>query len=150
MESEVDLDEAVQDLFQIVNAPELYPTVVETGVFGNLLHLLMHENKDIAADVVQLVASLTDTTDNEEWTRSLQCLVSHLAELKAVDLLVQHLEKRTESSDEEASVVFSVLTVLDNMMDVLPDVTRQVSQNRTVVMKEPLPSARARLCGLSV
>ena len=142
MESEVDLDEAVQDLFQIVNAPELYPTIVETGVFGNLLHLLMHENKDIAADVVQLVASLTDTTDNEEWTTSFQTLVSHLAELKTVDLLVQHLEKRSESSDEEASAVFDVLTVLDNMMDVLPDVTRQVSQNKAVALTILSPSAR--------
>lgn len=134
MESEIDLDDAVQDLFQVVNVPELYPVLVETGVLSNLLLLLNHENKDIAADVIELLASVTDTTDNEEWIQPFQTLIASLVELDSVTLLVQHLRQRTEASDEEASVVFNILTTLDNMIDVVPDVAQQVSHNKQVWM----------------
>ena len=132
MDSEVDLDDAVQDLFQSVNAPELYPVLVETGALGTLLLLLNHENKDIAADVIQLLASLTDTTDNEEYVKPFQTLVSSLLELNVVELLVLHLQQRTEASDEDAAVIFNILTALDNMIDVMPDVAQNISQNKQV------------------
>ena len=132
MDSEVDLDYAVQDLFQMVNVPELYPTVIETEVLSSLLNLLSHENKDIAADVVDLMASLTDTTDNEEWIKQFQALAARLGELDAVKLLIEHLERLTENTDEEATVVFNILTALDNMIDAMPDIAKQASENKKV------------------
>lgn len=132
MDSEVDLDEALQDLFQFVNAPQFYPIVVETNTLQNLLHLFQHENKDLTTDMIQLLASLTDTTDNEEHASSFRLLVSKLIELDVVKSLIELLISLAEASDDEASVIFHILTTLDNMMDVMPDVTNMAAKNRQV------------------
>ena len=67
MESELELDEAVQSLMQLVNKPDLYPVLVDANAVGLLLNLLTHENTDIAVDMIDLLQALTDTDDNEEW-----------------------------------------------------------------------------------
>eukprot|EP00803_Ostreobium_quekettii_P001407 evm.model.scf_992.4 EVM.evm.TU.scf_992.4 scf_992:19988-22393(-) len=122
MESEVELDESIQNLMELVNKPELYPVLVDANVVSLLLNLLTHENTDITIDVIDLLQALTDTEDNQEWATELRILVSSLVEHNALELLVQQLGHMDESSDEEATAVFNTLAVLDNMIDVMPEV----------------------------
>lgn len=44
---------------QVAGSPELYPVLVDGGCVPTLLALLSHENSDIAADVLDLLAQLT-------------------------------------------------------------------------------------------
>lgn len=44
---------------QVAGSPELYPVLVDGGCMPTLLALLSHENGDIAADVLELLAELT-------------------------------------------------------------------------------------------
>lgn len=66
MESEVDLDEAVQRLVAVAGSPELYTEIIRLGVVPTLLALLQHENADIAADAIQLFKELTDADALDE------------------------------------------------------------------------------------
>ena len=43
----------------MTTAPELYPDLVRLNVVGSLVGLLLHENTDIADDVVDFVKELT-------------------------------------------------------------------------------------------
>ena len=87
LESEVDLDEAIQQLQVgprpvgqrccccgcqttlseektmlqgMAGLPDLYTELVNLGVVPTLLALLQHDNSDIAADGIQLLKELTD------------------------------------------------------------------------------------------
>eukprot|EP00210_Caulerpa_lentillifera_P007603 g7261.t1 len=119
MNSELDLDESIHNLFTLVNSPELYPIFLQTNILNSLLNLLQHENRDLAGDTCQLLAALTDTTDNEEWISNFCRLADALLEANAPNLILQFLlTLNDQSSEDEASIVFNLLTILDNLMEV--------------------------------
>lgn len=122
MDSEVDLDESLQNLFALVNSPDLYPNFIQTNILNSLINLLLHENRDLAADTVQLLTTLTDTTDNEEWIKEFNTLVEALITVKAPDqLLTLLLTLDDQNSEDDANTVFNILTILDNLIDVCPE-----------------------------
>lgn len=47
MESEVDLNEILQEMHVIATQPDLYHILVELNAVHSFLGLLMHENSDI-------------------------------------------------------------------------------------------------------
>lgn len=51
MESELDLNENIQELHVIATAPDMYNVLVDLNAVQSLLGLLTHEN----ADILQLV-----------------------------------------------------------------------------------------------
>lgn len=55
MESEIELNEAVEELHVVATVPELYPALVELGTVKTLLSLLSHDNTDISIAVVDLL-----------------------------------------------------------------------------------------------
>jgi hypothetical protein len=57
-DSEVALHSALQALQALAAAPEQYPALLASGSLPSLLDLLTHENTDIAAGVVALLAEL--------------------------------------------------------------------------------------------
>ncbi|GMH44993.1 hypothetical protein BSKO_12950 [Bryopsis sp. KO-2023] len=130
MDSEVDLDQCVQDFLQLVNNPDLYPALVEANAIPHLLNLLTHENVDIAMDVVDLFQALTDTEDNEEWAAEFKVLVSTMLENNALELLIQRLGQLNETGEEEAGAIFNILTIIENMIDVSPEVSRLVVERK--------------------
>ena len=60
MKSEMELDEAIQQLAILGTDGGLYPTFVEIGCVPSLLSVLLHENTDIALDVIELLVDLTE------------------------------------------------------------------------------------------
>ena len=58
LDSEVALHSALQALQALAAAPEQYPALLASGSLPSLLDLLTHENTDIAAGVVALLAEL--------------------------------------------------------------------------------------------
>lgn len=52
MESELDLNDIIQEMHVITTIPELYHLLVELNAVHSLLGLLSHENTDILANKV--------------------------------------------------------------------------------------------------
>jgi len=55
MESEVELNTAIQELHIVATQPDLYEVLVEQGIVQILTQLLTHENTDIVAAVCNLI-----------------------------------------------------------------------------------------------
>ncbi|GFR50058.1 hypothetical protein Agub_g12199, partial [Astrephomene gubernaculifera] len=124
LDSEVDLDEHIKSLMQVAGSPELYPVLLEGGCLPTLLALLAHENTDIAADVVELLAELTGADAAEEYGPEARGLVEGLVEANAPELLVQRLLGfREEAAEEEARAVHNCLAVVENMVEIQPDLS---------------------------
>jgi beta-catenin-like protein 1 len=60
MGSEADLDADIKALSILSEHPELYAEFAKLGCVNSLVTLLSHENTDIAIDVVEIIAELTD------------------------------------------------------------------------------------------
>lgn len=55
MESEIELNVAIQELHAIATVPNLYHLLIELSAVQSLLQLLIHENTDITIAVVDLL-----------------------------------------------------------------------------------------------
>ena len=60
MSSEADLDADIKALSILSEHSELYAEFAKLGSVNSLVTLLSHENADIAIDVVEVIAELTD------------------------------------------------------------------------------------------
>ncbi|GIL93422.1 hypothetical protein Vretimale_6066 [Volvox reticuliferus] len=121
LDSEVDLDEHIKSLLQVAGSPELYPVLLDGPCLSTLLALLSHENTDIAADVVELLAEMTGADAAEEYGEEARALVEGLVEHNAPELLVQRLLSFKEDVEEEARAVHNCLAVVENMVEIQPD-----------------------------
>lgn len=59
LNSELELNTAIQEMHSIATVPSLYGIVVETNALDTLLQLLGHENIDIVAATVHLLQVYT-------------------------------------------------------------------------------------------
>ncbi|EFN51521.1 hypothetical protein CHLNCDRAFT_27908, partial [Chlorella variabilis] len=127
MESEADLDEAVKAMLVVASAPDLYPELVtSTSAVPTLLALLNHENSDIAADAVEALSELTDGDAVEDAEDEATVLVESLLDNDALSLLVHRLGAFNEKVPEEASAVYNVLSIIENIIEVKPEVAELV------------------------
>jgi len=60
MESEIELNDAVQELHVLATQSDLYPVFVNMNGITLLMSLLTHENTDISIAVISLLQELTD------------------------------------------------------------------------------------------
>ncbi|KXZ43101.1 hypothetical protein GPECTOR_102g54 [Gonium pectorale] len=123
LDSEVDLDECIKALMQVAGSPELYPVLLEGECLKNLLDLLNHENTDIAADAVELLAELTGADADAEYGEESRALVEGLLEANCPELLVARLLGFKEEADEEARAVHNCLAVVENMVEIQPSLS---------------------------
>ena len=69
MESEIELNDAVQELHVVATQSDLYPVLVNMNGVTLLMGLLSHENTDISIAVISLLQELTDVdtlTESEQ------------------------------------------------------------------------------------
>jgi beta-catenin-like protein 1 len=60
MESEIDLNNEIQELYAIAASPELYPILLESGSLTSVLGMITHENTDISIASIGLIQEMTD------------------------------------------------------------------------------------------
>ena len=128
MESELDLNDVIIEMKTLATMPDQFHYLVELRAVNSLLSLLNHANSDIAIAVIDLLQELTDVdavTDNEEGA---EVLVDSLMDGQAVALIVQNLERLDESVKEEAAGVHNSLAVIENMLELKPELGPTVSQ----------------------
>eukprot|EP00854_Cymbomonas_tetramitiformis_P004340 gene4340-5338_t len=134
LDSEVELDEEIKKMHALATAPHLYPELVKLKSVPSILGMLSHDNTDIAVDTVAVLNELTDGDVIEECKEEAQALVDELLENNALELL---------SVPEEAQGVFNTLGVVENMMEVKPEVG-ELALGRTKLLKWLLHRVRAK------
>ncbi|CAF0819294.1 unnamed protein product [Rotaria sp. Silwood1] len=120
MESEIELNDAVQELHIIATQSELYHVLVNMNGITLLMSLLTHENTDISIAVISLIQELTDVDTLTESEQQATFLIDALAEQQIVSLLVQNMERLDENVKEEADGIHNSLAIVENMTEFRP------------------------------
>ncbi|XP_062314656.1 beta-catenin-like protein 1 [Osmerus eperlanus] len=128
METELDLNDIIQEMHVIATMPDLYHLLVELNAVHSLLGLLSHENTDIAIAVVDLLQELTDTDTLHESEEGAEVLIDSLLEGQVVALLVQNMERLDETVKEEADGVYNTLAIIENMAEFRPGLCTEAAQ----------------------
>ncbi|XP_066527913.1 beta-catenin-like protein 1 [Hoplias malabaricus] len=128
MESELDLNDIIQEMHVIATIPELYHLLVELNAVHSLLGLLSHDNTDISIAVVDLLQELTDIDTLHESEEGAEVLIDSLLEGQVVALLVQNMERLDETTKEEADGVHNTLAIVENMAEFRPGLCSEAAQ----------------------
>ncbi|KAM3871565.1 beta-catenin-like protein 1 [Diretmus argenteus] len=134
METELDLNDIVQEMHVIATMPDLYHLLVELNAVHSLLGLLSHENTDILSPVsafftvVDLLQELTDIDTLHESEEGAEVLIDSLLEGQVVALLVQNMERLDEQVKEEADGVYNTLAIIENMAEFRPGLCTEAAQ----------------------
>ncbi|KAM9785571.1 beta-catenin-like protein 1 [Neosynchiropus ocellatus] len=138
MESELDLNDIIQEMHVIATMPDLYHLLVELNSVHSLLGLLSHENSDIlqilttvmnvAIAVVDLLQELTDIDTLHESEEGAEVLIDALLEGQVVALLVQNMERLDEQVKEEGDGIYNTLAIVENMAEFRPGLCSEAAQ----------------------
>ncbi|XP_035981915.1 beta-catenin-like protein 1 [Fundulus heteroclitus] len=128
MESELDLNDIIQEMHVIATMPDLYHLLVELNAVHSLLGLLSHENTDVAIAVVDLLQELTDIDTLHESEEGAEVLIDALLEGQVVALLVQNMERLDEQVKEEADGIYNTLAIVENMAEFRPGLCTEAAQ----------------------
>ncbi|XP_055607376.1 beta-catenin-like protein 1 [Uranotaenia lowii] len=118
MESEIELNDVIQELHAVATVPDLYTLLVELNGVASLLELLSHQNTDISVAVVDLIQELTDVDILHESMDGAETLIEALRNQQAAGLLVQNLERLDETVKEEADGVHNTLAIFENLIEI--------------------------------
>ncbi|KAK1575281.1 hypothetical protein Q3G72_004086 [Acer saccharum] len=127
-ETEVDLHEELEKLKVLAGGPDLYPDLVNLNTIPSILGLLSHDNSDIANDVVQLLQDLTDEDVLEDSDEPARVLVDSLIENNVLELLVQNLQRLSDSDPDDMTAVYNTLATIENLIEVKPSVAELVCE----------------------
>uniref|UniRef100_A0A8C6PFC9 Beta-catenin-like protein 1 n=1 Tax=Nothobranchius furzeri TaxID=105023 RepID=A0A8C6PFC9_NOTFU len=119
MESELDLNDIIQEMHVIATMPDLYHLLVELNAVHSLLGLLA---------VVDLLQELTDIDTLHESEEGAEVLIDALLEGQVVALLVQNMERLNEQVKEEADGIFNTLAIIENMAEFRPGLCTEAAQ----------------------
>ncbi|XP_074536687.1 beta-catenin-like protein 1 [Halichoeres trimaculatus] len=128
MESELDLNDIIQEMHVIATIPDLYHLLVELNAVHSLLGLLSHENTHVAIAVVDLLQELTDIDTLHESEEGAEVLIDALLEGQVVALLVQNMDRLDEQVKEEADGIFNTLAIIENMAEFRPGLCTEAAQ----------------------
>ncbi|XP_078275092.1 beta-catenin-like protein 1 [Rhinoraja longicauda] len=128
MESELDLNDIIQEMHVIATMPDLYHLLVELNAVQSLIGLLGHENTDVSIAVVDLLQELTDIDTLHESEEGAEVIIDALLEGQVVALLVQNLERLDETVKEEADGVHNTLAIIENLAEFRPEMCTEAAQ----------------------
>uniref|UniRef100_A0A1I7W6I2 Beta-catenin-like protein 1 n=1 Tax=Heterorhabditis bacteriophora TaxID=37862 RepID=A0A1I7W6I2_HETBA len=121
MDSEVELDTAIQEMHILATQPDLYGCFVEAGGPSLMLSLLAHENTDLLGATANLLQELTDVEILNEGEEGAAQLIDSLATGRIVETFVTSFEKLDETNKDDADAVHNALSVVENMIDFRPE-----------------------------
>ncbi|XP_058822055.1 beta-catenin-like protein 1 [Topomyia yanbarensis] len=128
MESEIELNDVIQELRSVATVPDLYPLLVDLNGVSSLLELLSHQNTDISVAVVDLIQELTDVDILHESLDGAETLIEALRNQQAAGLLVQNLERLDETVKEEADGVHNTLAIFENLIEIKSEIAKEVAE----------------------
>lgn len=128
MESEIELNEIIQEMHVIATVPELYHILVDLNTVQSLLQLLSHENTDISIAVVDLIQEMTDVDTLNENEEAATAFTDVMVDGQIVAILVQNMERLDENNKEEADGVHNTLAIIENLLEYRPEMSSDAAQ----------------------
>ncbi|XP_038067926.1 beta-catenin-like protein 1 [Patiria miniata] len=128
MESEVELNDTIQELHVIATNPDMYHHLVELNTIKSLMQLVSHENTDISIAVIDLLHELTDVDTLNESEDSAGALVDALLDEQIVATLVQNMDRLDDSVKEESEGIHNTLGIIENMTEFRPEMCGEAAQ----------------------
>eukprot|EP00494_Astrolonche_serrata_P001946 UN01952 len=135
MDSELELDEAIQKMHETATAPKLFQVLVEQGAVNDMKELLRHENTDIVIRIIHLIRELTepDCIDFEDDdTISAFSLFEELLKTDTLKLLIENLRRLNEKEQEDYDAIYAILTIFDNFSKVDEDYCFEISEKTNI------------------
>ncbi|CDW60164.1 beta catenin protein 1 like [Trichuris trichiura] len=138
MESEVELDVAIQEMHALATAPHHYPLLVECKAVETLVQLLLHENTDISAAVLNLLQAslialeLTYVDTLNESVAGANKLIDALIQNQFVQVMVNNLDRLDETIKDEADAVHNTFAVFENILEIRPEIADLLIRNGIV------------------
>ncbi|KAI4823631.1 hypothetical protein KUCAC02_012209, partial [Chaenocephalus aceratus] len=118
METELDLNDVIQEMHVIATMPDLYHLLVELNARA----------PHVAIAVVDLLQELTDIDTLQESEEGAEVLIDSLLEGQVVALLVQSMERLDEQVKEEADGIYNTLAIVENMSEFRPGLCTEAAQ----------------------
>lgn len=112
----------------VTASANLYPQLATAETIPIFLSLIQHQNGDIAADMIDLLSQLTEADAVEDYEEEARVLIGALVEHGLMAVLIEALSKMDESNEEEAKAVYNILSVIENCIDVMPEVASKVAE----------------------
>lgn len=132
MKSEMELDEAIQQLAILGTDGGLYPTFVEIGCVPSLLSVLLHENTDIALDVIELLVDLTEPSIFSDQPNA-AVLLDAIVEHGGLQYLVENLKRLDPLKEEDGKGIYRTLTVVENVCEIRPEMADSIVEQSALV-----------------
>lgn len=132
LDSEVELNDTVQEMHIIATTPELYHIVVELNTVQSLLQLLSHDNTDISIAAVDLLQEMTDVETDDDNEDAINAFFDALLEAQLIALLIQNMDRLDESIKEEADGIHNSLAIVENLTEVRPEACVDAGQQGVV------------------
>eukprot|EP01035_Chromulina_nebulosa_P018369 gene18369-24066_t len=117
METEIELNEQIQELYSIAAYPDLYHIVVQFGTVSSILGIITHENTDISIAAIGLLNELLDP-DNIAEDDGAMILVEEFINQQGVELIIQNLSRLDDTSEEDSQGIFQTLSIVENLIDI--------------------------------
>ena len=119
MDSELDLNSEINDLFALAASPELYKVLVDAGSVDSVLGMVAHENTDISLSAIGLLQELTEPDSFVQCPDAI-CLVDGFLASQGLELIVQNLTRLDEKNEEDATGVYNTISIIENLVAVKP------------------------------
>nr|CAH8864358.1 unnamed protein product [Trichobilharzia regenti] len=123
MQSEVELQETLEEMQILAANPELYPILAEqTRPVSLLLGLLSHENTDISLSVIDLLHELLEPTClKEAGLGKVNTFLEVLFSGQLIQSLIQNITRLDETKKDEADGVHKTLGIIESLLEIRPD-----------------------------
>lgn len=129
MQSELDLQETLEEMQILAANPELYPELATyTRPLSLLLGLLAHENTDISLTVIDLLHELLEPNGlKDAGPAKVNPLLDLLFNGQFIQLLIQNISRFDETKKDEADGVHNTLGIIESLLEVRPEMNVSMS-----------------------
>ncbi|KAE9550831.1 hypothetical protein FO519_005959 [Halicephalobus sp. NKZ332] len=115
MESEIELNAAIQEMNAVATQPSLYHKLVELDFVQTLIQLLAHENTDIVAAVCHLLQELCDFEILNENDEDAAILIDELLKNNIIEHFVtQPLSRLDNNEKDEAEAIHHLFSTIES------------------------------------
>ncbi|GAW81152.1 beta-catenin-like protein 1 [Plasmodium gonderi] len=117
--SEVDLDEILVNIKNLSVCSNLYISMVESEILGDIIDLLNHPNNDIVIEVIDIIKEITNPSNMYELNKKENdVIVEYLNKKKLCHFIINILEKVNEEENEEYyNAMSSILNIFENIFE---------------------------------
>ncbi|CRH00259.1 beta-catenin-like protein 1, putative [Plasmodium relictum] len=117
--SEVDLDEILVNTKNLSVCTNLYKSMIDSGIFEDIIDLLNHQNTDIVIEVIEIIKEITNPSNVYELEKEVcDAMIEYLNKKKLNHFIINVLEKiNEEESEEYYNAMSSIFNIFENIFE---------------------------------